>query len=158
MYGSFFVIPLKLLRLKFPPKWQRHRLRSVVFSQTQAAGIHAFVPSGMAWISDLYWLVSGQEVFHILHNYNKEKHVINELLQKWVLRGHCLMLIRIKFVKTQDKFSSSHYPPPRRIVALSIRWQGFGSPDTFLSQRSRSLGSEVNDTSVFDVFWRGFNL
>lgn len=82
MYGSLFVIPLKLLRLKFPPKWPQHRLRSVVFSQTQPAGIHASVPSGMAWISDLYWLVSGQEVFHILHTDNKEIHVINELLQK----------------------------------------------------------------------------
>lgn len=55
------------------------------------------------------------------------------------LRGLCLTLIRIKFVKTQDKFSSSHYPPPRRIVTLSIRWPGFGSPDTLLSQRARSL-------------------
>lgn len=55
------------------------------------------------------------------------------------LRGLCLTLIRIKFVKTRDKFSSSHYPPPRRIVTLSIRWPGFGSPDTSLPQRARSL-------------------
>lgn len=55
------------------------------------------------------------------------------------LRGLCLTLIRIKFVKTRDKFSSSHYSPPRRIVTLSIRWPGFGSPDTSLPQRARSL-------------------
>lgn len=139
MYGSFFVIPLKLLRLKFPPKWPQHRLRSVVFSQTQPAGIHASVPSGMAWISDLYWLFLARKCFIFYILIIKKSTSSMNYCRNEFLRGLCLTLIRIKFVKTRDKFSSSHYPRPRRIVTLSIRWPGFGSPDTSLPQRARSL-------------------
>lgn len=72
------------------------------------------------------------------------------------LRGLCLTLIRIKFVKTRDKFSSSHYPPPRRIVTLSIKmarvWFTRHLPPTKSALLAgKSLGSEVNDTTVFDV-------